>query len=235
MSTPAYVDSKTITLVNRAQSSRVPVPLRDDPYVAVRQAQLVDTESEPDEAPLGAKELQSLGSRVPLIVRSLRLLSRQPAISSGHSARVAEAMDLSNSVFEVRILMRMGRIRVRMRMMRERSENEGPGLEGSEEEVVPEGQYQAAPAVDTAVVYKDRGAVRALWEHTLGSHSAFGRTATTLFVYIDRDVRELYTRSGAVRDEIFSQRYKFRSLEREQERVAVTFRALWRLVLASEA
>nr|GFA51300.1 hypothetical protein [Tanacetum cinerariifolium] len=191
MSTPAYVDSKTITLVNRAQSSRVPVPLRDDPYVAVRQAQLVDTESEPDEAPLGAKELQSLGSRVPLIVRSLRLLSRQPAISSGHSARVAEAMDLSNSVFEVRILMRMGRIRVRMRMMRERSENEGPGLEGSEEEVVPEGQYQAAPAVDTAV--------------------------------------------GAVRDEIFSQRYKFRSLEREQERVAVTFRALWRLVLASEA
>ncbi|GKD69865.1 hypothetical protein Tco_1323955, partial [Tanacetum coccineum] len=28
----------------------------------------------------------------------------------------------------------------------------------------------------------------------------------TLFVDIDRDVRELYTRSGAVRDEIFSQR-----------------------------
>nr|GEX41146.1 hypothetical protein [Tanacetum cinerariifolium] len=164
----------------------------------------------------------------------------QPAISSGHSARVAEAMDLSNSVFEVRILMRMGRIRVQMQMMRERSENEGLGLEGSEEEVVPEGQYQAAPAVDTAVgeplgLGYEAGAVRALWEHTLGSHSAFGRTATTLFAYIDRDVRELYTRSGAVRDEIFSQRYKFRSLEREQERVAVTFRALWRLVLASEA
>ncbi|GJY66733.1 hypothetical protein Tco_0468971 [Tanacetum coccineum] len=28
----------------------------------------------------------------------------------------------------------------------------------------------------------------------------------TLFVGIDRDVRELYTRSGVVRDEIFSQR-----------------------------
>ncbi|GJW46677.1 hypothetical protein Tco_0078323 [Tanacetum coccineum] len=57
----------------------------------------------------------------------------------------------------------------------------------------------------------------------------------TLVVDIDRDVRELYTRSGAVIDEIFSQRYMLRSLEREQERVAVTFRALWRPVLALEA
>ncbi|GJR53504.1 hypothetical protein Tco_1404025 [Tanacetum coccineum] len=35
----------------------------------------------------------------------------------------------------------------------------------------------------------------------------------TLFAEIDRDVRELYTRSRAVRDEIFSQRYRLRSLE----------------------
>ncbi|GJR69374.1 hypothetical protein Tco_0015439 [Tanacetum coccineum] len=51
----------------------------------------------------------------------------------------------------------------------------------------------------------------------------------------DRDLRELYTRSGAVRDEIFSQRYRFRSLEREQERATVTFSAIWRPVLALEA
>ncbi|GKC25815.1 hypothetical protein Tco_1027965 [Tanacetum coccineum] len=55
-----------------------------------------------------------------------------------------------------------------------------------------------------------------------------------LFADINRDVRELYTRSGAVRDEIFSQRYRFRSLEQEQERVAMTFGALWRPVLALE-
>nr|GEX05175.1 hypothetical protein [Tanacetum cinerariifolium] len=55
------------------------------------------------------------------------------------------------------------------------------------------------------------------------------------FIEIDRDVRELYTRSWAVRDEIFSQRYQFRSLEHKQERTAITFRALWRPVLASEA
>nr|GEZ09516.1 hypothetical protein [Tanacetum cinerariifolium] len=57
----------------------------------------------------------------------------------------------------------------------------------------------------------------------------------TLFSEIDRDVRELYTRSRVVRDEILSQRYRFRSLEHEQERTAVTFRDLWRPVLALEA
>ncbi|GJW30196.1 hypothetical protein Tco_0047071 [Tanacetum coccineum] len=57
----------------------------------------------------------------------------------------------------------------------------------------------------------------------------------TISVDEDKDVRELYTRSGAVRDEIFSQRYRFRSLKREQKRATVTFRALWRPVLALEA
>ncbi|GJU41138.1 hypothetical protein Tco_1194095, partial [Tanacetum coccineum] len=51
----------------------------------------------------------------------------------------------------------------------------------------------------------------------------------TLVTDIDRDVRELYTRLGAVRDEIFWQMYRLRSLDREQDRVAVTFGALWRL------
>ncbi|GKD27920.1 hypothetical protein Tco_1234134, partial [Tanacetum coccineum] len=56
----------------------------------------------------------------------------------------------------------------------------------------------------------------------------------TLFADIDRDVKELYTSSRAVRDEIFSQRYRLRSLEQEQERAVMTFGALWRLVLALE-
>ncbi|GKB28261.1 hypothetical protein Tco_0867662, partial [Tanacetum coccineum] len=47
-----------------------------------------------------------------------------------------------------------------------------------------------------------------------------------LFERYDRDIRELFTRSGAVRDEIFSQRYQFRSLEYEQERVLGTFGAI---------
>ncbi|GKD60534.1 hypothetical protein Tco_1298043, partial [Tanacetum coccineum] len=56
-----------------------------------------------------------------------------------------------------------------------------------------------------------------------------------LFERYDRDIGELFTRPGAVRYEIFSQRYRFRSLEYEHKRVAVTFRAIWRPVLALEA
>nr|GEX23098.1 hypothetical protein [Tanacetum cinerariifolium] len=46
MSTPSYVDSESITQADGAQSSRVPIPLSDDPYV---------------------DEWQSVGSRVPLL------------------------------------------------------------------------------------------------------------------------------------------------------------------------
>ncbi|GJW05724.1 hypothetical protein Tco_1568147 [Tanacetum coccineum] len=56
-----------------------------------------------------------------------------------------------------------------------------------------------------------------------------------LFERFNRDIRELYTRSWAVRDKIFSQRHRFKSLEYEQERVAVTFGAIWRPVLAMES
>ncbi|GJU37896.1 hypothetical protein Tco_1186250 [Tanacetum coccineum] len=56
-----------------------------------------------------------------------------------------------------------------------------------------------------------------------------------LFERYDKDIGELFTRSMAVRDEIFSQRYQFRSLKHEQERVVVTFGAIWRLVLALES
>ncbi|GKG07707.1 hypothetical protein Tco_0330676 [Tanacetum coccineum] len=61
------------------------------------------------------------------------------------------------------------------------------------------------------------------------------KLSPALFERYDRDIGELFTRSGAVIDEIFSQRYRFRSLEYKQERVAVTFRAIWRPVLALEA
>ncbi|GKD63138.1 hypothetical protein Tco_1305246, partial [Tanacetum coccineum] len=91
--------------------------------------------------------------------RTARMTVRaQPAMSLSYSARVAEAMTLSDSAF-----------RKRYRSSyetpsplpsptlqdaddeRERSEEEGHGLEGMEEEVVPEGQQQVVPAADTAV------------------------------------------------------------------------------------
>nr|GEU36015.1 hypothetical protein [Tanacetum cinerariifolium] len=51
MSTLVFVDPKSSTQADGAQSSRVPVPLPEDPYEAIRQAYLVrtDTESKPFE------------------------------------------------------------------------------------------------------------------------------------------------------------------------------------------
>ncbi|GJV90302.1 hypothetical protein Tco_1538115 [Tanacetum coccineum] len=52
MSTPAHINSETISKTDRAQSSRVPILLPDNPYMAVRQsylATITDFESEPFE------------------------------------------------------------------------------------------------------------------------------------------------------------------------------------------
>ncbi|GKA38675.1 hypothetical protein Tco_0731226 [Tanacetum coccineum] len=72
---------------------------------------------------------------------------------------------------------------------------------------------------------------------TIPSHIASPATtkAEGFLTEYDGDIGDLFTRSGAVRDEIFSQRYRFRSLEHEPERVAVTFVAIWRPVLALES
>ncbi|GKC31808.1 hypothetical protein Tco_1039102 [Tanacetum coccineum] len=80
------------------------------------------------------------------------------------------------------------------------------------------------------------GAQLELYEGILQDHTQrLDVMPPTLFAKIDKDVRELYTRSGAVSIEIFSQRYQLRSLEHEQERTAMTFGALWRSVQALEA
>nr|GFD26152.1 hypothetical protein [Tanacetum cinerariifolium] len=51
MSTPVFVDIEISTQADGALSSRVPIPLPEDPYKAIRQANLVeaDIESEPFE------------------------------------------------------------------------------------------------------------------------------------------------------------------------------------------
>nr|GEZ68729.1 hypothetical protein [Tanacetum cinerariifolium] len=131
MSTPAYVDSETITQFDGAQSSRVPVPLPNDPYVAVRQARLVDTdtESDPEEASSKVEESQPFGSRVPLMTEEFeafdpsgtRTITSHSPVSSdstapdrkyaraysidpipGMPARIAEAAALSPSSFRKR-------------------------------------------------------------------------------------------------------------------------------------
>ncbi|GKB14023.1 hypothetical protein Tco_0847946, partial [Tanacetum coccineum] len=97
---------------------------------------------------------------------------------------------------------------------REGSEDEGPDFEEEEKEAAPKEQQ-----VSGGLIHDQAQRLDAL--------------PPTLFEGYDRDFRELYTRSRAVRDEIFSQRYRLRSLE--QERATVTFSAIWRPVLALES
>nr|GEX75416.1 TPA: orf y [Tanacetum cinerariifolium] len=87
--------------------------------------------------------------------------------------------------------------------------------------VPPAAPVQTPPSFEWSILY----------DHT----QCLDTLPPTLFEGYDQDLRELYIRLGAVRDEIFLQRYRFRSLEREQERATVTFSAIWRPVLALEA
>ncbi|GJY65851.1 hypothetical protein Tco_0468089 [Tanacetum coccineum] len=91
----------------------------------------------------------------------------------------------------------------------------------------------------TITVYEDEflkvGAQLELHGSILHDHTQrLDALPSTLFEGYDRDLRELYNRSRAVRDEIFSQCYRLRSLKQEQERATMTFDAIWRPVLALE-
>ncbi|GJZ02135.1 hypothetical protein Tco_0520096 [Tanacetum coccineum] len=155
MSIPVFVDPESSTQADRAQSSRLPVPFLEDPYEVIRQAFLVetDTESKPSKDPIDtettkspydvasptplpdstppachteeSKDSDTSGARstssdstAPLSPdhpltrtsptptptrasfhrRTARITVRaQPIMSLGHSARVAEAMALSDS------------------------------------------------------------------------------------------------------------------------------------------
>ncbi|GJR65060.1 hypothetical protein Tco_0011125 [Tanacetum coccineum] len=107
----------------------------------------------------------------------------------------------------------------------------------------PIGSLVATPAATISVDEDQFIEVRAqleLHESILHDHTQrLDALPPTLFEGYDRDLRELYIGQGQlemrVRDDIFSQMYRFRSLKREHERATVTFRALWRIVLALEA
>ncbi|GJX92209.1 hypothetical protein Tco_0345535 [Tanacetum coccineum] len=264
MSTPVHVDPETITQADGAQSSRVPVPLPDVPYVAVRQAQLVDTESEPEEAPSEAEELTNSSyssalsdSTAPLSPdhplthvlptptptrasfhrrTACMTVHAQPVMSHGHST-----ISDPSSTEEGHGLDDKGHgldDKGHGLDDKERSvESDRLGLEVSEEEAVTEGQQQVVSAMDTAVVAPVQTPPSPEWSSgsfpispsspvvpsPIASPVATPKTTISVdkdqFIEIGaQDVRELYTRLGAVRDEILSQSL----LRREVGAVSVT-------------
>ncbi|GKA37103.1 hypothetical protein Tco_0723668 [Tanacetum coccineum] len=119
MSTPVFVDPEISTQADGAQSSRVPVPLPEDPNEAIRQAYLdgTDTESEPFEDPVETETPESPltiapptllpegtpPTLVPILCRTTRMAVRvPPAMSSGLSASMAEVAAMSESAFRKR-------------------------------------------------------------------------------------------------------------------------------------
>ncbi|GKC31739.1 hypothetical protein Tco_1039033 [Tanacetum coccineum] len=116
MSTLVFVDPESSTQADEAQSSRVPVPLLEDPYEAIRQAYLdgTDTESEPFEDPIDTEIPESPLAiappiplfkstppvLVPILLRTARMAVRVPhAMSSGLSVDIAEVAAMSKSAF----------------------------------------------------------------------------------------------------------------------------------------
>ncbi|GJV29441.1 hypothetical protein Tco_1385889 [Tanacetum coccineum] len=94
MSTPMFVDPEISTQADRAQSSRVPVPLPDDPYEAIRRAYLdrTDTESEPFGDPIETET-----------PKTARMVVRvPPAMSPDLFVSMAEVTTMSDSAFHKR-------------------------------------------------------------------------------------------------------------------------------------
>ncbi|GKA21047.1 hypothetical protein Tco_0701036, partial [Tanacetum coccineum] len=107
-------DPESSTQADGAQSSRVPVPLPEDPCKAIRQAYLdgTDTESEPFEDPIDIETLESPLTiappislyestppvLIPILRKTARMVVRVPhAMSSGLSASMAEVAAMSES------------------------------------------------------------------------------------------------------------------------------------------
>ncbi|GKE61407.1 hypothetical protein Tco_1511774, partial [Tanacetum coccineum] len=110
MSTLVFVDPESSTQADGAQSSRVPVPLPEDPYDVIRQAYLdrTDTESEPFEDATDTETPESpLTIAPPVLViilrRTARMAVRFPhAMSSGLSASMVEVAAMSKSALRKR-------------------------------------------------------------------------------------------------------------------------------------
>nr|GFC68269.1 hypothetical protein [Tanacetum cinerariifolium] len=157
----AHFDSEIISQTIGAQSSRVPTSLPDDPYVSVKQANLVDTntESKPVEDLRETETLSLSQRRLPQRQSSLRILSHR-TLRLPHHIPQPKVAALSPSSFRKRYRSSYETpspsssliLPIRKRYREDKgpgSEDEGPGSGEEEDEAAPEGQQQAVPTKDT--------------------------------------------------------------------------------------
>ncbi|GJR16626.1 hypothetical protein Tco_0799278 [Tanacetum coccineum] len=300
MSTPVFVDPESSTQTDGAQSSRVPVPLPEDPYEAIRQAYLdgTDTESEPFEDPIKTETPESpltiappisLSKStppvlVPILRKTVRMVMRiPPAMSLGLSASMEEVAAMFESSFRTSELVEDSKeddddkdeeIEESMDSdsVSEDAEDEGP----TTEDVVPvagdEGLTAGVEGLgmdDESYGLDDESHAPSIqtppspeWTSSLlpisPSPSVIPSPISSRMIPLTipspvatpaiTETKGFLTELGAqvkmqgelihdyaVRLEELSPALFERSLEYEQERVAVTFEAIWRPVLALES
>ncbi|GJU43512.1 hypothetical protein Tco_1200778 [Tanacetum coccineum] len=260
MSTAVFVDPEISTRADGAQSSRVPVPLPEDPYETIRQAYLdgTGTESEPIEDPVETETPKT----VRIVVRV------PPAMSPGLSASMEKVAAISEFAFHKRFRSSyessLSSSPLDLPSRKRYREDEGPttkdedlaagdeGLaagdegpvirRGSREEEggdVPEGQLAGSvPVVGTAVSAPLGLGYGALRRRELASEE--DHVYNTFEVghgsgsspEPERPERVSTSRQPTLTT--WTDEKDVWSLEHEQERVAVTFREIWRPVLPSD-
>ncbi|GKB35790.1 hypothetical protein Tco_0880732 [Tanacetum coccineum] len=289
MSSLVFVDLEISTQADGAQSSRVPVPLPEDPYEAIRKAYLdgMNTESEhfedlveteTPESPLTVAPPTSLPeSTPPTVVPILRKTARMamrvpPAMSSGLSASMAEVADMFESAFCKRFrssyesspslsppnLPSRKRYRGTSELVEDDDEEDEEIEESLDSDSVSEDAEDAGPTAedddpvlgDEGLAMRDEGQGIGIESRGLDDegHSvkSDGLRNKRWKLYLRVETEEFLTeqgrssvelQEGLIHDHAVKIReYRLLCLrEHEQERVAVTFRALWRLVLALES
>ncbi|GKF18338.1 hypothetical protein Tco_0063256, partial [Tanacetum coccineum] len=102
MSTPVFVDLEISTQADEAQSPRVPVPFPEDPYEAIRQAYLVETETPESPhtvaspTPLSDSTPPTRHVEIPFAHMAVRV---SPAMSPGLSTSIEKVAAMSNLAF----------------------------------------------------------------------------------------------------------------------------------------
>nr|GEZ34644.1 hypothetical protein [Tanacetum cinerariifolium] len=219
MSTSAFVDSVIITQANEAQSSRVPVPLPDDPYLAGLDDEgqgLEDEgpgmeEEEEESAPEGQQQAVLVVDTA--VSESLGLGYGAERISVFRQPTFVTWVDLVDGRVYTNIpTYAPPAAHVQTPPSPEWSSGSLPVSPSSPVVPLPIASPVTTLAA-TILVDEDRflkvGAQLELYKSILHDHTQrLDALPPSLFKGYDRDLKELYTRLGAVRDEIFSQRYR---------------------------
>nr|GEZ50108.1 hypothetical protein [Tanacetum cinerariifolium] len=247
MSTLIYVDLETITQADGAQSSRVLVSLPDDPYVAVRHAQLVDTntELELEEAPLEANESHDhTYGRAYLADLILGHVSPNSGEVPGTSELILDTKTEDESLDSDAEGEGSKDEGLSLDDEGHDLEDEGLGSE-EEEEFAPEGEGSVPSTFEVGQSFwfmpEQEGAERisVFRQPTLVTWWSSGSVlvSTSYLVVLSPIASPVATLSAtlSVDDGQLLERYRFRSLEREEKRATVTCSAIWRLILALEA